>query len=117
MLERQTWVLIARVITRVTNSVVEPGISNMPRGWIFLLSFLLISISSAESINLPQYPPQDGYYVVDAFPTLTFEQPLSIQSPPGETNRLFVVERTGRIMVITNLVEPNASVFLDLHGS
>ena len=38
-------------------------------------------------------------------------------APPGETNRLFVVERAGRIIVITNLVVPNRTVFLDVTNS
>src|SRR5262249_40631018 len=32
----------------------------------------------------------------------------------GETNRLFVIEKPGRIAVITNLTEPTRTVFLDI---
>jgi len=45
---------------------------------------------------------------------LTFNFPVCVKSPPGETNRLFIVERTGRILVVTNLVAPTKTVFLDL---
>jgi glucose/arabinose dehydrogenase len=55
----------------------------------------------------------DSYMVEAAFP-LKFEQPIGIVSPPGETNRLFVLEKPGRIMVISDLAHPTAQVFLDL---
>ncbi|HEY6226611.1 MAG TPA: Ig-like domain-containing protein, partial [Verrucomicrobiae bacterium] len=58
--------------------------------------------------------PISGYALVNAFPGVTFNQPVAIVSAPGETNRLFVVERDGVVCVITNLAAPNRSVFLDL---
>jgi uncharacterized repeat protein (TIGR03806 family) len=56
------------------------------------------------------------YSLVDAFPTLTFTAPIAMATPPGETNRLFVVERAGRIQVIPNLANPGSSPtkFLDI---
>jgi len=52
---------------------------------------------------------------VVAFPTLpSFASPISIASPPGETNRLFVCEHGGVIVVITNLAAPVRTVFMDL---
>lgn len=42
-----------------------------------------------------------------AFPNLTFEQPLDMQSPDDGTDRLFVVEQPGRIYVIPR--DPAAS--------
>ena len=35
-------------------------------------------------------------------------------TPPGENNRLFVVEKTGRIIVISDLARPTRRIFLDL---
>src|SRR5688572_10795920 len=61
------------------------------------------------TLSLPQEPYQ--YRVVDAFPGLTFYQPVAMVSPPGETNRLFVVERYGAIQVITNLASPTKTQF------
>lgn len=61
--------------------------------------------------------PISGYALTAAFPGISFNQPVGIASPPGETNRLFVIEREGLICVITNLVKPNKSVFLDLRGT
>ena len=42
--------------------------------------------------------------------------PIPLASPrhPGETNRLFIVEKNGRIIVITNLAAPTRTVFLDM---
>jgi uncharacterized repeat protein (TIGR03806 family) len=66
------------------------------------------------TLQLPPVPPQFGYTVSDAFPTVSLDQPVGIASPPGETNRLFIVEKTGNIVVITNLASPNRTVFMSL---
>jgi glucose/arabinose dehydrogenase len=66
------------------------------------------------TLRLPDRTPVQGYALVDAFPGLTFDQPVALASPPGETNRLFVVERRGKIYVITNLAEPSKTIFLDM---
>jgi len=70
-----------------------------------------------STIQMPSSPPLEGYGFTKALGDLTFEQPVCLVSPPGETNRLFVVERTGRVMVITNLAQPDETVFLDLRSS
>lgn len=52
---------------------------------------------------------------VVAFPGLpTFASPICLASPPGETNRLFVCEHGGNIVVITNLAAPTRTIFLNL---
>ena len=67
------------------------------------------------TLTLPANPPTTGYALVDAFAGITFSAPIAVASPPGETNRLFVVERAGRIKVITNLAAPSApATFLDI---
>lgn len=63
---------------------------------------------------MPSTLPVFGYATTNAFGSLAFTDPVAIVSPPGETNRLFMVEQRGRIAVITNLAEPTRSVFLDL---
>lgn len=65
----------------------------------------------------PAVPPRHGYSFTDAFPGLALSQPVAITTPPGETNRLFVVEKTGRILVVTNLARPTRTVFLALTNS
>ena len=53
------------------------------------------------------------YSFTNAF-GLTFTNPVCIVSAPGETNRLFIVERKGRIVVITNLAVPTRAIFMDI---
>jgi uncharacterized repeat protein (TIGR03806 family) len=64
--------------------------------------------------NMPPAPPTFGYTTTNLFPGLTFVNPICITSPPGETNRLFIVGKNGVISVITNLAAPTLSTFMDL---
>ncbi len=66
----------------------------------------LLSSSCGRESSLP-------YVTEEAF-DLNFDQPVAMVAPPGETNRLFVVEKTGRIMVIPDLNHPSRETFLDL---
>src|SRR5262245_11207013 len=66
------------------------------------------------TLSLPAEPPTHGYSLTNAFGTLRFTNPTMAATPPGETNRLFVLERGGRIIVITNLAAPTRTVFLDI---
>jgi glucose/arabinose dehydrogenase/mono/diheme cytochrome c family protein len=88
-------------------------------GMVGLLGLMALSADALErrantSLTLPQQPPRLGYKWVDTFPGVTFANPVTIASPPGETNRLFIVEKGGQIAVVTNLANPRRSVFLDL---
>ena len=70
---------------------------------------------AATSLRLPANPTAASYTTERVFPGLSISQPVSIVTAPGETNRLFVVEKTGRILVIDNLgTTPTRGVFLDL---
>lgn len=51
----------------------------------------------------------------EAFPQLGFEQPVDLQSPDDGSNRIFVVEKQGRIKVFENATGASeSSLFLDL---
>ena len=91
-----------------------PGSSDIVFG--LALSALLPDPNPPPTLRMPQDAPSYGYRMTNAFGNLTFSLPVAIASPPGETNRLFVVEQAGRIAVITNLAAPNRSVFLDISG-
>lgn len=55
------------------------------------------------------------YNLVSAYPNLTFEQPLYVTGARDSTDRIFVVEQTGKIKVFPN--DPNSvspEIFLDL---
>lgn len=71
------------------------------------------------TLAMPSQPPSattNGYTTETAFPGIAFTNPIALATPPGETNRLFVVERAGRIVVITNLAAPTRTVFLNIPG-
>ena len=61
------------------------------------LSFLTSLILKAE------------YNIVNAFPNLTFEDPIGIYHAGDNTNRIFVLEQEGRIKVFNNdpVLPPN----------
>lgn len=69
-----------------------------------------------STLKMPQEPRSEGLRFVNAFDGLSFINPVAISSPPGETNRLFVVEQAGQISVVTNLANPNRSTFLNISG-
>ena len=69
------------------------------------LGFFFPALATAASTS---------YALTNAFPGLTFTNPVGIASAPEETNRLFIVERKGRIVVITNLAAPNRAIFMDI---
>jgi glucose/arabinose dehydrogenase len=72
----------------------------------------------ASSLTLPAEAPAASYSTPAAFPGLSFSQPVAVVSPPGETRRLFVVEKTGRIWLIPDVTAPvpSRTLFLDLSG-
>ena len=70
----------------------------------------------APAINVPASPPPTSYALVNALGSLTFTQPVCLATPPGETQRLFVCQKTGVIRVVPDVTAttPTSSVFLDL---
>ncbi len=70
----------------------------------------------ATSLRLPATPPATNYTTVRAFAPLSFDLPVAAVTPPGETRRLFVVEKSGRIWIIPDVTAavPTRTLFLDL---
>jgi len=68
------------------------------------------------TVNMPLAPPPTTYQVVDAFPNLSFSSPTSMESPAGDTNRLFIAQRNGQIYVIPNVTAatPQKILFMDI---
>jgi glucose/arabinose dehydrogenase len=66
------------------------------------------------TLRFPSTLPTYGYRLTNAFGTMTFNTPIAVVTPPGETGRVFVVEQAGRIVVITNLASPTRTVFMDI---
>jgi glucose/arabinose dehydrogenase len=78
----------------------------LPRLFVIPAIFLGVYISRAADRPL--------LCVTELAFKLSFDQPVAMVTPPGETNRLFVVEKTGRIIVIPDLSHPTRRTFLDL---
>ena len=76
--------------------------------------FGLTNRVAATTLRMPPAIPVLAYFSNNALGSMTFSAPVAIVSPPGETNRLFIVEQIGRIVVITNLASPNRTVFMDI---
>ncbi len=73
-----------------------------------------------QTLNMPLELPADpsqSYSIEDALGGMAFNQPMSIRSPPGETNRLFVSERPGYIVVVTNMASPTYTPFFDISSA
>ncbi|MDA7880952.1 hypothetical protein N9A94_01450, partial [Akkermansiaceae bacterium] len=68
------------------------------------------------SINMPATAPASVIEVENAFPGLSFSSPLCLRSPDGDTQRLFVCEKTGDLELIPDVTAatPSKTVFLDL---
>lgn len=96
------------------------GISRIVTVFAFSLSLWGQPTSSGlervdnPSLRLPLLPQLYNYHSVETFPGLKFDRPLRLTTPPGETERLFVVEQGGKIWVINNFDDPTTSLFLDL---
>ena len=83
----------------------------------FILAGWFAGLTGHSAINLPKTEPILGYGFESAFSGVVFKEPVAIAAPSGETNALYVAEREGRIMVIRDLRNPVAEVFLDLQAS
>ena len=75
---------------------------------------VLALLLSLAALSMPAVAAPLPFVTRPAFGELEFEQPVAIVSPPGETHRLFVLEKPGRICVIGNVSRPTRAVFLDL---
>ncbi|HXF10303.1 MAG TPA: hypothetical protein VN625_05920, partial [Desulfuromonadaceae bacterium] len=74
----------------------------------------ILRVPNTSLTNLPPQPPQLGYTIANALPGVSLTSPVCITSPRGETNRLFILEQGGNIVVITNLASPTRTVFMSL---
>ena len=56
------------------------------------------------------------YELGDAWPGITFDQPVAIVTVPGRSDRVFVVEKTGRVQLVLGLDSgnPTKSEFIDI---
>ena len=84
----------------------------MPRRFVPLLLALVLSCGGGSG-----GPWAALYAVENAFPALSFSNPLFLTYAPGDATRLFVVEQRGTIQVFPNdAATATASVFLDIQA-
>jgi glucose/arabinose dehydrogenase len=81
-----------------------------------LLLFSVASCTdSTDSGEEPEPTDPSSYQAAIAFPELSFNQPVDLQNPGDESDRLFVVEQRGVIKVFQNDASTaEASTFLDI---
>ena len=93
---------------------------------LVLLSFVVLAFScNRETFStddeIAQMDPDDEtetITLINAFPNLSFSQPLDFQAPNDASNRVFVAEKRGTIMTFNNSsTTTDANIFLDLRGS
>ncbi len=74
--------------------------------WILLLFSGIASPGQRlinNTLSLPTELPSGTYDIELAFDESFFSSPIAMATPPGETNRLYVVERSGRIRIVSDL--------------
>ncbi|NIM20195.1 MAG: glucose sorbosone dehydrogenase [Candidatus Latescibacteria bacterium] len=82
-----------------------------------LFFVLALAACSDDKTQNPVDKSNVGFGVDTAFHDLSFERPVDLQDPKDGSNRLFVVEQAGRIIVFENSPSVNSSkVFLDIRG-
>lgn len=80
-----------------------------------LVSGILLTMLMSASKSSTSSPSEQAVRLEDAFPGLTFEQPVEFTHAGDGSNRLFVIEQPGRIRVFAN--DPavkSAGIYLDL---
>jgi len=71
--------------------------------------------SSNDSGNGQNPPPDITYETAEAFPQLSFNQPVGLVNAGDQSNRLFVVEKSGTISVFQNNESTGSkTTFLDI---
>ncbi len=72
-----------------------------------------------STFGVPASPPPVSIQAVNAFPGLSFDQPVCIASPPGDTQRVFICQKGGLLRVVPNAAAatPTASTVLTLNAA
>jgi len=84
---------------------------------LLVAALLLAGPVAAETTPATLNFPTQGvteYGLEEAFPGVTFSQPITMTTPPGETDRIFIGEKRGILWVIPDLDNPTKEIFLNL---
>ncbi len=86
-------------------------------GIAFFGAVICLKAQPPSTLRMPPVASSHQYLLTNAFGSLGIGgNPVAIVTPPGETNRLFVVHQVGVISVITNLAVPTRTTFLDIRN-
>jgi len=90
---------------------------NTRSSWRVLVFSLMVLAASLRANDLNKYLWSNDL-AFPGLPSVSFGSGswVAIVSPPGETNRLFLVGQKGNIDVITNLAAPNITTFLNIES-
>ncbi|TAK94563.1 MAG: hypothetical protein EPO07_16525, partial [Verrucomicrobia bacterium] len=97
-------------------------LSSRAFAWLVLAAGLTSTVAAPlqrvpnTSLVMPTNPPSYGFMGSNVFGGMIFTNPVTMATPPGETNRLFILEKRGRIVVITNFASPSRTIFMDITG-
>jgi glucose/arabinose dehydrogenase len=69
---------------------------------------------AAPAVPATPAEPPPPFVAQPALGGLRFDNPVAIVTPPGETNRVFIVEKSGRIIVVPDTAKPERVTFLDI---
>lgn len=97
-----------------------------PREWAVAI-FTVLAFAAARcdafereantTLNFPQEPSiTSSGFTTPGLINVNYFNPVALATPPGETNRLFIVERRGTIQVISNLATTNRTEFIKLNA-
>jgi uncharacterized repeat protein (TIGR03806 family) len=87
---------------------------------LFVLTFVsaLQLLASGPIERVPNTTLQIPLTLPTNFATVTLNvsltNPITIATPPGDTNRVFILEKRGRIVVITNIAIPTRTIFMSI---
>lgn len=88
-------------------------------GGLALASLFAAGVSPKAAL-VPTAEAAGGFTIQDAWPGVTFQTPVDVAAPADGSDRLFVVERAGRILVGKKFrggaAVPPPSVFLDIRS-
>ncbi len=84
-----------------------------------------LDLTISDALRLPQTtstvpldPPAESIAFEDAFPGVSFSEPVAVRSAPGDSRRLWVCEKTGDLELIPDVTaaSPGKVLFLNVDG-
>lgn len=92
--------------------------SEQSRKFILTAVFIVLAIFISDTRVISASSQKSAYIIENAFPSLTFTNPVGIYSPGKSSTRLFVVEQAGRIYSFENDVNVKIKeLFLDIRAN